>query len=674
MPVTLGGVASGMDTDQIIQKLVEVEARPILQWQEEKDRYSLRKEALRQLQTKLNTLNTATKDLYGFRSPFKEKGVIVSDPEVLQAQASRFAENGTHTLEVVNLASTQKISTDQIKEDEMLPAGTFSIEVDGNSYTIKFRGGNLKSLSNKINEVASSVVSATTIRTVDDKGILSIESKISGKKGELKLRGDEEYLKKIGLVKGEKGAEKEFQKIIFDTKYFTAYTGEKPIEDEDGVLSVDKEGKSVIIDAKLWREYILPVEYQTKKQSILEVNVVYSKEKSEEEVIPYRLEVGPDETTVIKGIELKGYNVSRERPLEKKQKKEIANILGVGVISVEDGKRSERIYPIDPNKQGKQEIPIGQDFGEKKITKILFYCNDGKAIFQDAALVTETKGEGILEPKNVITQADDAKLKLNGIEIVRQKNSGIDDVLKGVTINLMKPSTKPLTITIKQNTDTAIEKIKKFVEAYNDYLTFNNELTKAVKSDKLGGYQKDKYKNGIFMGDMSLMRLQNALKTAVTEAYPSNVEKPVKMLYQMGVSTGEINAKWETIKEGKLIIDEAKLVEILSENPEGVQEFFGSDNDGDNRIDNGFAYSIESILDPYVSAGKNIIVSKMDLEDASIKATDDRIERKQEHLKAYEQKLRQKFASMEKAISGSKAQGNWLDMQMKNLPKDNDNK
>ncbi|HQL43368.1 MAG TPA: flagellar filament capping protein FliD, partial [Spirochaetota bacterium] len=144
--------------------------------------------------------------------------------------------------------------------------------------------------------------------------------------------------------------------------------------------------------------------------------------------------------------------------------------------------------------------------------------------------------------------------------------------------------------------------------------------------------------------------------------------------YQMGVSTGEINAKWETIKEGKLIIDEAKVVEVLSENPEGVQEFFGSDNDGDNRIDNGFAYSIESILDPYVSAGKNIVAAKMDLEDASIKATDDRIERKQEHLKAYEQKLRQKFASMEKAISGSKAQSNWLDMQMKNLPKDNDNK
>ncbi len=64
MPVTLGGVASGMDTDQIIQKLVEVEARPIIQWQEEKDRYSLRKEALRQLQTKTQYTKTMPLRIY----------------------------------------------------------------------------------------------------------------------------------------------------------------------------------------------------------------------------------------------------------------------------------------------------------------------------------------------------------------------------------------------------------------------------------------------------------------------------------------------------------------------------------------------------------------------------------------------------------------------------------
>ncbi|MGQ9844021.1 MAG: flagellar filament capping protein FliD [Spirochaetota bacterium] len=669
MPVTLGGVASGMDTDQIIQKLVEVETRPIIQWQEEKDRYSLRKEALRQLQTKLNTLNNATKDLYGFRSPFKEKVVQLSDKGVLQAQASRHAVNGTHTLEVLNLASSHKISTDQIKEDEILPAGNFSIEVDGNSYTIKFRGGNIKTLSDKINEIASSVLLATTIKTIDDKSILTIESKVAGKKGELKLRGDEDYLKKIGLVKGEKGSARESQRIIFDTKYFTGYTGEKPIEDEDGTLTVDKDGKTLVIDAKLWREYILPVEFKTQNQSILELSVLYAKEKSEEEVIPYKIEVGPDETTVIKGIELKGYNVSRERPLEKKPKKETADSIGVGVISIEEGKRVEKIYTLDPNKQGKQEIPIGQDFAGKSITKILFYCNDGRATFQDASLVTQLKGEGILDPKNVITEANDAKIKLDGVEIVRQKNNGIDDVLKGITLNLLSPSTKPVTLTISQNTETAVEKIKKFVEAYNDYLALNKELTKAVKSDKVGDYQKDKYKNGILIGDMTLMRLQNTLNTAISSAYPSNTQQPVKMLYQIGVSTGEINAKWETIREGKLIIDEAKLIEVLSENPEGVQDFFGSDNDGDNRIDNGLAFKIESILDPYVSAGKNIIVAKIDLEDASIKATDERIERKQEHLKAYEQKLRQKFGSMEKAISGSKSQGNWLDMQMKNLQK-----
>ncbi len=45
MPVTFGGMASGLNTDDIIKKLVEVEARPIRQWEDEKLTFSRRKEA-----------------------------------------------------------------------------------------------------------------------------------------------------------------------------------------------------------------------------------------------------------------------------------------------------------------------------------------------------------------------------------------------------------------------------------------------------------------------------------------------------------------------------------------------------------------------------------------------------------------------------------------------------
>jgi len=76
-------------------------------------------------------------------------------------------------------------------------------------------------------------------------------------------------------------------------------------------------------------------------------------------------------------------------------------------------------------------------------------------------------------------------------------------------------------------------------------------------------------------------------------------------------------------------------------------------------------YMVENLLKPYVSTGKNLIASKIELEDTSIKSADDRITRHQEHLKKYEEKLRKKFATMEQSISGAKSQGDWMKNQMK---------
>jgi flagellar capping protein FliD len=76
------------------------------------------------------------------------------------------------------------------------------------------------------------------------------------------------------------------------------------------------------------------------------------------------------------------------------------------------------------------------------------------------------------------------------------------------------------------------------------------------------------------------------------------------------------------------------------------------------------AYTFVTMLQPYVGLGNNIIKSKIDLENNSIKLADERIERQTEHLKKYEEKLRSKFTAMEKAMQGSKAQKGWMNAQM----------
>jgi flagellar capping protein FliD len=208
-----------------------------------------------------------------------------------------------------------------------------------------------------------------------------------------------------------------------------------------------------------------------------------------------------------------------------------------------------------------------------------------------------------------------------------------------------------------------VQKIKEFVETYNKYLDLHKALTKAVKADKPGESEKLQ-ESGLFMGDMALVRLENSLKTTIGASYPARVEKPVKMFNQMGVSTGKVNSSWESIKEGKLVVEEDELRRVIVENPDGVKEFFGTDIDGDNKIDNGMAYTLVKTLNPYISSGKNIIESKIDFEDNSIKMANERITRQELHIKQFEEKLRKKFAVMERSISGAKSQQNWMKNQM----------
>jgi flagellar capping protein FliD len=164
---------------------------------------------------------------------------------------------------------------------------------------------------------------------------------------------------------------------------------------------------------------------------------------------------------------------------------------------------------------------------------------------------------------------------------------------------------------------------------------------------------------------MTLVRLENSIKTTVTNAYPSREEKPIRMFSQMGVSTGRTNASWDSIKDGKLVIDEDVLRQTILENPEGVRSFFGSDTAGDNRINDGMAYTLVRTLDPYISPGKNIIATKIDLENESIKMANEKIKKHESYLKGYEERLRKRFTTMEKSISGSKAQQDWMNNQMK---------
>lgn len=665
MPVSMSGMASGMDTDAIVDKLVNVESKPIKQLEIRKKSHNARKDALKALGKQLGDINNAAKELYGFRTSFNDKNVVSSDNSVVEAKATMQADKGVKKIKVNQIASSHKIATDPVREKEILPAGKFIIEIDGAKQTISFKGGTLKDLNQKIEETASDLIITSYMRKDGETYILTIQSKKTGEKGEIRVSGDKELLEKIGLVGGEgKGRLNEIA-VSFDSRYFTSYMGDAKSGAENGSLKVGENGKSVSVKGALWREYALPVALALQADTMLEFDLSYRDRGSGDDTgIPKRLQVGPKEKVNIKGIILESYNVERKREGRKVDGSLLNNLMGIGLVSDDGGKRTEKIYPLGKDMRGAMKIAAGKDLKGGKISKIILYCNAGTMDVSGLRLATPAAQKPGFEMKNIITPAQDAKITVDGIEVIRDRNDNLNDIIKGVTLTVKRPSQHEVDLNIDQSIDTSIDKIKKFVDAYNRYLELHRELTKAVISQKPGDFEKRDSQTGLFMGDMTLLRLQGSLQTTVTSAYPNTAEKPIKMLSEMGVSTGAINAEWETIKTGKLIIDDALLKKTIHENPEGVTQFFGSDADGDNKADNGMAYKVVAMLKAYVSPGKNIIAAKIDMEDNSIKMADESIKSKEDHLKKYEEKLKRKFAAMEQVLSKTNAQKQWMKNQL----------
>ncbi len=442
MPVSMSGMASGMDTDAIVNKLVNVEARPIQQLEIRKKNHNARKEGLKALGKQLTDINNAAKELYGFRASFNDKNVVSSDNSVLEAKASMLADKGVRKIKVNQVATSHKVSTDPVQEKETLPAGKFTIEVDGSKQTITFKGGTLKSLGDKIEETAPDLVSTSYIRKDSDTYILTIQSKKTGEKGEIRLSGDRELLDKIGLTGGEALGKKNEVAVSFDSRYFTTYMGDKKSEAENGSIKVNDNGRLVSVRGSLWREYALPVEMAVKGDTTLEFDLSYRDQVSgDDENIPKRLRVGPKEKVNIKGIILDSYNVERKREGKKEDLKAADSLMGIGLVSNENGKRVEKIYPLGKDLKGAQVIAAGKDLKGIRISKIILYCSRGTMDVSGVRLATPAEQKPGYAMKNVIAPAQDAKISVDGIEVTRDRNDGLNDVIKGVTLTIKRPVT-----------------------------------------------------------------------------------------------------------------------------------------------------------------------------------------------------------------------------------------
>lgn len=285
-----------------------------------------------------------------------------------------------------------------------------------------------------------------------------------------------------------------------------------------------------------------------------------------------------------------------------------------------------------------------------------------------------TGGAGI---SSVRTEGENAKLKINGVEIVQSSNSFTYD---GVSYNIRELSSAPINIEITTNKTEIINNIKNFVTAYNeildevngkvsekrnfDYKPLTDEEKEAMTEDQIKKWE-DAAKLGILRGaselDDMVLKMRNAL---------------VEPIEGLGITLSEIGIKSEGyLSRGKLVIDEDVLSAKLDTNFDDIVKLFSQASDiaydsGNNAArsrQNGIGKRLEDILKDYVRTTrgsnnqKGILLVKAGIQNDTsftqndiskrIATLDTRLNSMMEFLTSREDYYYRMFTRMESALS-----------------------
>ncbi len=154
-----------------------------------------------------------------------------------------------------------------------------------------------------------------------------------------------------------------------------------------------------------------------------------------------------------------------------------------------------------------------------------------------------------------IQSAQDAKFKLDGVEITRSSNK-IDDLYAGVTIELKDTEKKDnagniiksgkTSVSITQKTTNIIENVEKFVEKYNELFINLNTVT---------NFDAEKKVRGTFQGNNEMNDIKSQLRNSLIVA---NMDK-------FGISME---------RNGEITLDKGKLEGQIKSDFKGAKEFF----------------------------------------------------------------------------------------------------
>jgi flagellar hook-associated protein 2 len=234
----------------------------------------------------------------------------------------------------------------------------------------------------------------------------------------------------------------------------------------------------------------------------------------------------------------------------------------------------------------------------------------------------------------------DAAIDVDGVSVTRSSNS-IDDVIKGVTLNLESASASPITLDVTADHDQVVESVQSFVKSYNSVLKTINELHKAG-TDGEGG--------GALEGDNTLLSIAGLLRDRLNTEVDTGGS--YSSLAELGIST--------STADGSLSLNSATLKEALAADYDSVANIFAKEGEG-------VAYRLEDIADELTTYG-GLLETRTKGINQRIESLEDQKDNLDYRLQLTEERYKRQFGALDTMLAQMQSTSSQLMSQLSTLP------
>lgn len=237
---------------------------------------------------------------------------------------------------------------------------------------------------------------------------------------------------------------------------------------------------------------------------------------------------------------------------------------------------------------------------------------------------------GLSNPANVVQNAQDAKLKVDGLDITRSSNS-VADAIPGVTLALTKTisESSPASVTVAGDPSKVETKIQAIVSAYNTLVSTVHLNT---------GYGTTKATNSTLQADPTMRRTLDQISQMMSGVVPGSTGA--------FTSLASIGLKHNT--DGTLTFDTSKFETSLASNPDAVSRLFVTDTkSGATGLMSSLSTLITGVVDPNNGTLKARTDALAQTEKSMQKSHDD----KQDQVNKYQDQLKAQYAALDAAMS-----------------------